>query len=368
MDHEPLPQWSPPGTKATGRDALRLVRRDVDHGTVTPARGARAMPSPDELQRRWREAEAILLPGLVLDVVRTQREAIAATARMFERLRDGARFLDELDARLGDDEQFRYAGSTIDRGDEREIERVFVDVAGESTRGDEPKRPRIEDLTARLSWIAHDERDASMRIRFSFGHEATRDWLLPDRRSAWSDRFGAAAFPENAALRSSPALATALASLIEAPHRLSELIVFCNAPGGGAVFHHDADPGQRGVVYAQLDGRTVWLACPRRALAELAAPLATLDPAGVFARMTASDDQALWELFNADARLTGVLAQSGRLFVLDPGDAILLPSHDEERCCWHSIFGTGETASLAHSMAIFDALPDALRDPRLSGS
>lgn len=324
------------------------------------------MPSLDEQRRRWCEDEAIQLPGLVLDVVRAQRKAITDSARMFDRLRDGARFLDELDARLGDDEQFRYAGSTIDRSDEREIERVFIDVAGESTRGDEPKRRRFEDLTARLSWIAHDERDASLRIRFSFGHEATRDWLQPDPRSAWSDRLGAVAFKENAALRAAPILSTTLAPLLAAPHRLSELIVFCNAPGGGAVFHHDADPGQRGVVYAQLDGRTVWLACPRRALAELAATLATLDPAEVFARMTGPDDQALWELLNADARLTGALAQGGRLFVLDPGDVILLPSHDEDRCCWHSVFCAGETASLAHSMAIFDALPDALRDPRLA--
>ena len=368
MDTDSLLHWSPPGTKVAARDALRLVRREVDHGCVTPASGARAMPSTDEQQRRWREDEAILLPGLVLDVVRAQLEAIAETARRFERLRDGARFLDELDARLGDDEQFRYAGSTMDRSDEREIERVFIDVGGESTRGDEPKRRRIEDLTARLSWIAHDERDASLRIRFSFGHEATRDWLVPDRRAAWSDRLGATVFPENAALRADPGLRASLAALLDAPHRLSELIVFSNAPGGGAVFHHDADPGQRGVVYAQLDGRTVWLAGPRRALAELAATIAGLAAEDLFARMTDPDDRAAWELLNTNPAVTGALAASGRLFVLEPGDVLLLPSHDEERCCWHSVFGTGATANLAHSMAIFDALPAELADPRLQGS
>lgn len=344
------------------------MRREVDHGAVSPKVAERRFPDPIEQRTRWAAAEAILLPGLVQDLVLAQRRAITATLRMFDRLREEGEFLDELDARLADDEFFRYAGSTVDRSDEREIERVFIDVPGESTRGDEPKRRRIKDLTVRLSWIAHDERDASLRIRFSFGHDATRDWLEPDLRAAWSDRLGAVTFEEHAALRAALARHDVPGALLAAPHRLSELIVYNNAPGGGAVFHHDADPGQRGVVYAQLDGRTVWLALPRRALAELAAAHSAFPADEIFARMLAHDDRAIWELLNVTPALTGAIAAQGALFVLEPGDVLLLPSHDEERCCWHSVFGVGRAPSLAHSLAIFDALPDTLRDPRLESA
>ena len=349
--------WSPPGSPTPTGRTFHLVRRGVDHGHVVPA--ATSSPDTDTIAARWHAGEAIHFPRLVRGVTENQRTAIGATRAMFERLREGERFLDELDARIGDDEFLRYAGSTVDHGDEREIERVFVDVPGDA------EHKRVRDLTARLSWIAHDESDDSLRIRFSFGHEATRDWLVPDRHSAWSDYFAATSFPENATLRREPALRGQLDATLGEPWRLSELIVYSNAPGGGAVFHHDADPGQRGVVYTQLDGITVWLACPRRRLAQLAALQAGLDGDTVFARMDDDADQDLWALLNTTPELTGTLVKSGHLFVLQGGDVLLLPSHDAERCCWHSVFGVGTRASLAHSMAIFDALPDELLDQRI---
>ncbi|MFO1052316.1 MAG: hypothetical protein U1F36_08895 [Planctomycetota bacterium] len=350
------PQWFAPGAKA--RDgSLSLQRRGIDHGRVHA--GSAAPAEGGVIATRWAEGEAVLLPGLASAVVQSARSAIRESLATFERLREGDSFLDEIDARLGDDEYFRYAGSTVDHADAREIERLFVDVPGDKDH------KRVRDLTARLSWIAHDENDTSLRIRFSFGHESTRDWLTPDRHAAWSDRFAERTFPENAALRRLPALRQTLDSLLAQPWRLSELIVYSNAPGGGAVFHHDADPGQRGVVYAQLDGNTVWLACPRRALAATAARIGDLDADAVFRRMEDDGDQSLWTLLNATPALTGALAAQGRLFVLQPGDVLLLPSRSAEECCWHSVFGVGRKPSLAHSMAIFDALPDELIDPRL---
>src|SRR5690606_9896389 len=111
-----------------------------------------------------------------------------------------------------------------------------------------------------------------------------------------------------------------------------ECIVYSNAPGGGAVFHHDADPGQRGVVYAQLLGATVWLACPKRELAEHAAAVASVarlrDPDAVLRAMDGGPDPELWTLLNATPALTEALANDGWLSVVGSGDLLVLPSLD----------------------------------------
>ena len=66
---------------------------------------------------------------------------------------------------------------------------------------------------------------------------------------------------------------------------LTQHIAYWNAPGGGALFHHDAfdeplEGGQRGVVYMQLTGTSAWLALPIDALAEHVAEFAALLAAG----------------------------------------------------------------------------------------
>ena len=70
------------------------------------------------------------------------------------------------------------AGSSFDLGDEREIAKVHVD------RG--PHR----DLWAKLSRISRDPRDASLRIRFSFGSERLGDWSEDEARACAADRCG----------------------------------------------------------------------------------------------------------------------------------------------------------------------------------
>ncbi|MBK8978026.1 MAG: hypothetical protein IPM29_19140 [Planctomycetes bacterium] len=327
---------------------LELVRRGVDHGALVV--GDRPpTPTRDPLAA-WRAGEPVFLPDLLTERVATHAQAIDDTQRMFDRLRDGARFLDEIDARLGDDELFRYAGSTVDHGEPREIEKLFVDVQSEAGA-----RRLARDLWLKLSWIAHDERDLSLRIRVSFGHEATRDWLTPDGREEWSDRLADAVFPECAVVTGSGALTGLLRDALGGPFRLSERIVYSNAPGGGALFHHDADPGQRGVVFAQLAGVTVWLALPLRELAERVADHCHSRAADVRSALLAPEppDGALWQTLNADPSFTAALVRAGHLYALGPGDALLLPSHGPDDCVWHSVFGTGDAPSLAHSDGVF---------------
>lgn len=351
----------PPTTKTAPNHSISLRRRGIEHGSFarTSLRTGE-LPAVDDALVRWNRGEAVVLPGLCADLVRTQAGAIEATRQAFDRFRDGDEFLDELDARLADSDFFRYAGSTIDRHDLREIEKVFIDVPGDRDHR------RVRDLTVRLSWIAHDETDLSMRVRVSFGHDAAADWLREDPRAAWSERLAIELFPEHAALRRHTALREWLTTLRPDGARLCELIVYNNAPGGGAFFHHDADPGQRGVAYVQLDGETVWLAAPANELVKHLASTTGLAEDAILARMPQiDDDAALIAALNTDAALTRALAHHDRAYLLEAGDVILLPSLEGSSPCWHSVFGIGTRPSLANSMALYDPLPATLLDPRL---
>src|SRR4030095_4989834 len=99
-------------------------------------------------------------------------------------------------------------------------------------------------LWAKLSWVATDRRDRSLRIRFSFGSERGRDALRDPRRAEWAARLAARVFPVCGAIARHAAITRRLERLTGRRIRYSERILYANAPGGGAVFHHDAEPRQ----------------------------------------------------------------------------------------------------------------------------
>ena len=337
--------------QARGRVVLPLHRRGQDLGFVVPLPSARRMP-PDAATR-WRDGEAVFLPGILGKGPRRHAAQIEATLRMFDRCRRGARFLDEVERRLRDDNDLRYAGSTVDKSDPREIERVFIDA--------EPDGQVVAtDLWAKLTWIANDQSDPSLRIRFSHGKEQIEEWMCGTNLSAgWVDILAFRMFPECMAVLRCKPLLQRLGQLLQRPYRLSERIVYNNAPDGGAVFHHDAEPGQLGVVFSQLEGQTAWLALSKRRLADLLVRRgAAKTPLQAMARLDGGDDRPLWRLLNRDAEFTGHLAARGALFALQPGDAILLPSHGIDDVTWHSVIALGERPSLAHSYGIFPRRPD----------
>jgi hypothetical protein len=127
------------------------------------------------------------------------------------------------------------------------------------------------------------------------------------------------------------------------------------------VFHHDAEPTQNGVCFAQLAGRTAWLALPRR---ELAAEVAACMPGWTRRKadraLDEPDEKRLYRLMNATARFTARLHERGSLFVLEPGDVVLLPTVEGFDTCWHSVFGIGAAPSLAHSYGVFAREGEAL--------
>ncbi len=337
--------------RARGRLVHALHRRGADLGFAVEL--DRSPPGADEATRRWRAGEPVFLPGVLGDAPARHDRAIRSCLAMFDRLRAGGRFVDELERRLHADPDLQYAGSTVDRDDPREVERVFVDAhpAGE---------PPAVDLWAKLAWIANDASDRSLRIRFSAGREQIEEWMAAsDHTAGWVDQFAARAFPECAAVLQCAALRAHLDRMLARPHRLSERILYNNAPGGGAVFHHDAEPGQLGVCFSQLQGSTAWLSLGKRRLAALLVRVGfARTHHHAMAALDGPEDERLWRLLNRDAAFTAQIAAHGGLFVLHAGDCILLPSHGIDDVAWHSVLALGRRPSLAHSYGLFPRAVD----------
>jgi hypothetical protein len=347
----------PVGHDAPG--ARRIVRRGVHHGVAVQVADTSADDDADlDVAGAWAQALPIALPGILAPALPSLAPCIAASCALFAHLRAGGRFLDAVLELLDGNPEFRPEGSTFDRHDPREIEKVFVSglVDGKCARGG-------RDVWAKLAWIAHDESDLSLRIRFSCGTEQLHDWQGDIAGQQWADRLAQTLFPECAALAQNPELIDVVQQVLGTVPRFSERIVYSNAPGGGAVFHHDADATQRGVAYGQLHGATAWLALPRHELvAHIVAHAAATARADLphtadaaCRRLDATDDDAMSCLLNADPAFSRRLADAGWLFVLEAGDALLLPSHDRERVAWHGVFALGDEPSLAHSYGLFPA-------------
>jgi len=345
--------WLPPGS----RDGWKLERRGARHGSVKA--GPSAPLTPHEARGRWTAAEPVRIRGAAAAGDPDARRAVARSVAMFARLRSGADFGREVRRRLAGPSAFEITSESVDLGDDREIGKVHADLR----RGGRT----LEDLWAKLSRISRDPRDESLRIRFSFGGERLDDWSTDPRRARAADELAEAVFPECRLLTAHRPVAALLRRWTGGAVRYSERIAFSNAPGGGAVFHHDAEEGQLGVAYVQLAGRTAWLALAKRALAEEVAGGTTAggDCPGVQARGQAArraalrrldrQDPVLDRLLNRTPALTRRLVERGAFFVLRAGDVLLLPSHGPDDAAWHSVFALGGRPSLAHSYGLFRA-------------
>jgi hypothetical protein len=308
-----------------------------------------------EVRERWDEARPILLARAAAASVARLRPAIGRTLRLLERLRRGEEFSAALFRRLSPRGPFVRAGVSVDLGDPLEIEKVHVDAVGSDGR------TRARDLFVKLSRVGSHPRDDSIRIRFSFGSERLGDWARGGARSLWADRLAEEAFPECSALARHGDLIRTIASLAGRPVRFSERILYANAPRGGSSFHHDAEPGQLGVAYAQLSGETAWLAVRKRELAELLrsplAPRALRRSAGTnesaLRMLDDPDEPRLRRWLDDTPALTAALAARGALLLVAPGDVLLLPSHGPDDAAWHSVFGLGTRPGLALSFGIF---------------
>jgi hypothetical protein len=375
--------------------ALRVVqleRRGVSHGEWAEFEAAAPTTSPRaEWAQRFARAAPIVLPGLVSPEQLEEHGAeLRARMQLYEQLngeRAGGLREFALASLSGLRPEFHVterARSEAPPADPRDLERVGIHRASDG-RGD-----ALEDLWLKFSRLSTHAADRSLRLRFSFGHEVEDDASRDLRRHLAVTELAERLVPECLLAHGSGPLRRLLDEWIGRETFLSQHIAYWNAPKGGALFHHDAfdeplEGGQRGVVYMQLTGTSAWLALPIAALAAHVVEFAALLAAGeapwvraalfpntnVFERFTelvSNRPRLLAELalpgcgelaavVNRGPEFTGLLADAGHAWLLDPGDVIVLPNHGFAATCMHSVFCASDEPGYALSMAIRERHP-----------
>ena len=350
-----------------------LSQRDSRLGWIGE-RQRPAMPAPADVRDAWRAAYPILLPGLVASAIPAQQQHIAQAATLMQAVLDGADCEEILlqapyAARLAP--RFEVLGSSFDEGDPQEIVKIEFDVMADGA-------VIAENLWVKLSWLSYSKYDASLRFRFSFGMENYEDVAADPERQAYAAALTEALFPESAVISANPRLTAYLRDLLQAKDFVYvERIVYFNAPEGGAQFHNDVERGHLGVVFAQLSGRTAWLALSTEQLLDelqgfLAQPDADAamrdvirdarartmlialanDRAALAGYMNSRDNDPLEHLINRTPTFVQRLIEHGHAYLLNPGDVILLPQHDAAHCAWHAVYCLDDEPGEALSFAI----------------
>lgn len=333
----------------------------------------------DSIAARWHAARPILLPGAAsAQELSEYDDRIAAAADLYRALQE-PRGLRAWLAELEPEFTVRPGHPRL-YDEERDLERVLV-----ASRGGR----KVDDLWVKSSWLSTAENDGSLRVRVAFGRERDDDASGDLLRHRLVADLASRLFPESALVTANPAIAQPVELLISAPALFTQHIAYWNAPEGGALFHHDAfaedeeesgRPGQLGVVYLQISGRTAWLALSIEDLAarvrefvevltegELPWVKAQLFPQEASLRRVEAlvrggpalaNELArpgcgiLAGLVNRGPEFTAWLADAGHAAILGPGDAILLPNHGIARTAMHSVFCAGDEVAYALSLAI----------------
>lgn len=331
-------------------------------------------PTVDIARRTWQAAQPIVLPGLVTDAIPAHRHDIAQATLLMQAVLDGADceelLLQEPYAgRLGP--RFELLSSIYDEGDPQEIVKLEFDVMQDDAI-------IAENLWVKLSWLSYEEHDASLRFRFSFGMENFEDVAADPERQTHAAALTEAIFPESAVISANPHLHNFLRDLLQSEDLVYvERIVYFNAPEGGAQFHHDVERGHAGVVFAQLSGRTAWLALSTEQLLDAVQAFLALpdaensleetiphkqdrlqllelaeDRAALADCLNSRDNDLLEQLINRTPDFIRRLLEYGHGYILNPGDVILLPQHDAAHCSWHAVYCLDDTPGEGLSFAV----------------
>jgi len=262
-----------------------------------------------------------------------------------------------------------------------------------------PSRVR-EDFWVKLQRLSAFEGDASLRVRVSFGREVTDDASrdLPGHRLV--GKLAEALFPELGPLHRDEEIRGLLHGWIKGRPLLTQSIAYWNAPGGGALLHHDAfdepeDGRQRGVLYAQVTGATAWLAASTADVAARLEEFAEFAREGAlegrveglfgaperyaeFLQVCGSNERlrtelarpssaALAPVLHGSPDFVALLADAGHAFVLEAGDAVVLPNGGLHSTCMHSVFCASDRPGLAFSLAIRGATDPGGRKEDMKG-
>ena len=352
---------------------LLLHRRGVRLGWVLPTIQSKSRPDT-ELRARWQAGAPVPLPGLLRDLLPAFRREIRASERLMKRViegADGAALLSRAPYRTRLAPHFEMLASYCNEGDLQEIATIEFDAV----RG---KRSLAENLWVKLAWLSLEPGDASMRFRFSFGIADCDDVAADLPRQRWAAKLAEAVFPESVIITANRPLKARLRRILGiAAMDFLERIVYFNAPGGGAQFHHDVERGHLGVIFAQLTGRTAWFALAKPVLVEelrrfLRGPEGQAEVRRLLrgsaeqalvlrqarnrrslaAYLDARDNDPVERIINRSPLFARQLLENGHGFALSPGDVLLLPQADFDACCWHSVFCLDDQPGEALSFAI----------------
>ena len=346
-----------------------ILRRGIDSGFVQLGNRLSQLASATEL---WGNNQPAFLPQTLSDELKQYAPQIAQSRRLYEAVLDETEVEEILDeapypALLG--ERFQILSSRFDEADDQEIISVDFDVMDGDTL-------LMEDIWMRVSWLSFHEEDESMRFRVSFGMENFDDVSEDPERQLAAAELSQCIFPESALITENEKLISLLSETLNIEKfNFVERIVYFNADNGGAQFHHDAEKGHLGVVYAQVTGETFWLALSRTQLineinvfmsaennlSELKSIFNNDDTFDTFCesiKQNLSDmlndpgNEEISSLLNESKHFFDQLVTAGHAFYLTAGDVILLPQESMDECAWHSVFCIGEDAGEALSFAI----------------
>jgi len=310
--------------------------------------------------RAWADSQAYVMPGFAREQLDGQQAYIEQSLKLMHRVAQGeevARLFEQSPYLERIEPQFEMLSAFQDEGDDQEIETIEYDAV-------QSAEVVAENLWCKASWLSFEEDDASLRFRFSFGMVGYEDVAADPAKQRYAAQLTEAIFPESTLISSNTALEKFMHAVLGTEQlAYVERIIYFNAPNGGAQFHQDVERGHLGVVFAQLHGRTGWLACSKtqlmdeialfvanpandRALTELLPDAAALQQL----RQTSNqreqlnqwldqrDNEPLELLLNRCPAFYRQLVGKGYGYMLNPGDTILLPQKDLNECAWHTVF------------------------------
>lgn len=368
-----------------------LERRGVWHGRWAELEASKLYPPAPggarlrkELLGRWHAAKPIVRRKVIGKAWRTVRDLAVDRMELYQRLIATAPgevagvLREELGSRLRPGSRFALGEAAASLADpERDLARLAVSCEGAEG----------QHLWTKLARLSTSPEDQSLRLRFSFGEEGPEDASHDEARHRLVRLLAEDLFPEAAHLANEKELAELIERLCGRGTFFTQHIAYWNAPGGGALFHHDSfdeDPAHRqlGVTYVQLSGRTAWLALSIEDMAHRVEEFLELLEVGempwVKEKLADHDltpgmlgTLGTRELHDALARelalpgcgrlaplagcgpeFTSLLADAGHAIVLRPGDAILLPNHGLASTAMHSVFCASPEGAYGLSMAI----------------
>jgi len=332
------------------------------------------MPSVATIRARWEAGQGTVLPGFVRPALVACQGDLERSRTLVAKLQQGDEIAGLFDvepyvSRLAPG--FELLASTVDEGDDQEIETLEFDVVEDGALV-------AEGLWVKASWLSYDDADASLRFRFSFGMAGYEDVAADFVRQDYAAKLTEALFPESVVISASDELNRLLQQVLGvAEVAYVERIIYFNAPNGGAQMHQDVERGHAGVVYAQMSGETAWIALSKRELVGeieqfmartdvdvlLADDIPELADREVLKQWCATsqrlsrmlderDNDPLEVLINRVPAFAKQLIARGYGSILRAGDIMLLPQQSMEHCAWHSVYCVGEEAGEALSFAI----------------